>query len=67
MALTPVGVEGSGKDGVTAVLALDGDELPAELLATTEKVYAVPLVNPLTVHDVEAVVHVKLPGEEVTV
>lgn len=52
---------------MTAVLAVEGEELPAELLATTANVYAVPLVKPLTVHDVEAVVHVKLPGVDVTV
>jgi hypothetical protein len=41
--------------------------VPAELVAVTVKVYAVPFVSPVTVHEIEAVVQVKLPGLEVTV
>jgi hypothetical protein len=59
-------VEGSGSAGVTAVLALEAEELPAEFLATTVNVYAVPLVRPVTVQVVKEVVQVKLPGLEVT-
>ena len=33
----------------------------------TVKVYEVPLVRPVTAHDVVAVVHVNEPGDEVTV
>jgi len=41
--------------------------LPAALVATTEKVYPVPLTRPPTVHDVDAVVQVAPPGAAVTV
>lgn len=44
----------------------DGDVLPLSE-AVTVNVYAVPLVNPVIVQDDVATVHVKFPGEEVTV
>ena len=37
--------------GVTAALAADGDEVPAEFVAVTTNVYGVPFVRPTTVHD----------------
>ena len=41
--------------------------VPTEFVAVTVKVYAVPIVRPLTVAKVPLVVAVILPGEEVTV
>jgi hypothetical protein len=38
VAVTPVGVEGSGRAGVTAVLALEAEELPVVFLAITVNV-----------------------------
>ena len=57
--------------GVTAA-EVSGSLLPAALVATTEKEYAVPLTRPSTVHDngsgsVETVVQVASPGLAVTV
>jgi hypothetical protein len=55
---------------VLGVTAADGDEateFPAALVATTEKVYAVPLVKPVTTRGELAPVAVKPPGEDVTV
>ena len=42
-------------------------ETPREFVAVTEKVYAVPLVKPETIHEVETVVHVSESGDDVTV
>ena len=53
--------------GVTALEAPDAVEVPAALVAVTVKVYDVPLVRPLTVHDVVAVVQVNAPGFDLTV
>jgi hypothetical protein len=51
-----------------ALGSADPTPSPAALVATTEKVYAVPLVSPTTVHDVESVVwQVAPPGAAVTV
>lgn len=50
--------------------AADAGPVPAELVAVTVNVYAVPFVSPLTVAEVVvplAVVAVKPPGAEVTV
>ena len=59
---------GSGADGVTARLGDDAGEVPAVLVAVTVNVYAVPLVNPLTVALVPMfVVAVAPPGDAVTV
>jgi hypothetical protein len=43
--------------------------VPAALVAVAEKVYGVPLVRPVTVHEVAGLVtvQVKLPGVDVTV
>jgi hypothetical protein len=54
--------------GVTALLAEDAALVPALLVAVTVKVYAVPLVSPVTMQLVApAVVHCLPPGEDVTV
>ena len=39
-------------EGVTADEALEDAEVPIALIATTVKVYVVPLVSPVKVHDV---------------
>ena len=54
--------------GVTVVVddVAAGPE-PAALVATTTKVYAVPLARLSTMHDVESVVQVAPPGLAVTV
>ncbi len=55
--------------GLTEPDAPDPLEVPAELVAVAENVYAVPLVRPLTVHEVAGLVTVQVrpPGAEVTV
>jgi hypothetical protein len=53
--------------GVTPLEAADDAEVPAALVAVTVKVYDVPLVKPVTVHEVVADVHVSAPGFDVTV
>jgi hypothetical protein len=53
--------------GVAGADAADGGLLPAGLVATTVKVYAVPFVRPETVQLVVDVLQVRLPGDEVTV
>jgi hypothetical protein len=53
--------------GVTALEAADGTLVPALLLAVTVKVYAVPLVKPVTVIALEAPVALAPPGLAVTV
>ena len=45
-------------DGVTLLEAPDADPSPLALVATTVKVYAEPLVRPVTLQDVVAVVQV---------
>jgi hypothetical protein len=53
--------------GVTAVEASDATETPLVLVAVTVKVYAVPLVSPVTVAWVApVVVAIWPPGEAVT-
>jgi hypothetical protein len=63
-ALTAVGAPGTFA-GVTELDAPLGP-VPAALVATTLKVYPVPLVRPLTTQLVVAVVQVNDPGVEVT-
>ena len=60
---------GAGAAGVTAVELDDAVLVPTRLAATTLKVYAVPLVRPVTVQDVcgGVAVHVAPPGAAVTV
>ena len=70
VALTEVGAPGIVR-GVIAADAVDGRELPASLIATTVKVYEVPLLNPEKVQ-VSALMLVQFAGaatdgEEVTV
>jgi hypothetical protein len=66
LAATPVGAPG-GPTGVTELDAVDAGPTPTLLVAVTVNVYAVPLVSPVTVHDVDAVVQLSPPGEDVTV
>lgn len=54
-------------NGVTAPEGVEGGEFPALFVATTVKVYAVPLVNPVTVSGLDAPVAVAPPGLAVTV
>jgi hypothetical protein len=49
VALIPVGVPGTVAAGVTDDDAVEAVPVPTELVATTVKVYAVPLVSPVTV------------------
>ena len=68
VAVTPVGAPGT-VDGVAGAEAAEGTLVPMALVAVTVKVYAVPLVRPVTVQVVVvplAVVHV-WPPLEVTV
>jgi hypothetical protein len=67
VAATLVGVPGAVIGGVTADDALEALPVPTELVAVTVKVYAVPLVSPITVIGEDVPLAVKLPGEEVTV
>ena len=67
VALIPVGVPGAVTAGVTEDDAVEAVPVPTELVATTVKVYPVPLVRPVTVIGEEVPVAVMPPGEEVTV
>ena len=62
-----VGTPGAVVAGVTAAEALEAVPVPTLFVAVTVKVYAVPLVSPVTVIGEDVPVAVKLPGEEVTV
>lgn len=54
--------------GMTELDGVDGEDVPMELVAVTVKVYDVPLVSPVTVHEVAPdVVHMNPPGDDVTV
>ena len=53
--------------GVTEFDAADAAPVPALFVAVTVKVYAVPLVNPVTVMGLDVPVPVNPPGLEVTV
>ena len=53
--------------GVTGADGLEGAEVPAAFVAVTVKVYAVPLVRPVTVHDVVDDVQERPPGDAVAV
>ena len=68
-AVTPLGAAGIGAagDGVIAALETEGAELPEVFVATTAKVYEVPLLNPETEHDKMTVVQERPPGLDVTV
>jgi hypothetical protein len=59
----------AGADGVTEFELADAADVPPALVAVVEKVYAVPLVKPVTVQEVAGAVmeHVAPPGAAVTV
>ena len=61
-----VGV-GVGRTGVTEFDTSEDRLVPTEFVAVTVKVYAVPLVRPVTVTDVPVVVAVTPPGADVAV
>jgi len=61
-----VGV-GVGGAGVTEFDASEDRLVPTEFVAVTVKVYAVPLVRPVTVSEVAVVVAVTPAGDEMTV
>ena len=65
VAATAVGDPGVVRGVTGAERALAGP-VPAALEAVTVKVYAVPLVSPVTVHLVVDVVQLRPPGLEVT-
>jgi hypothetical protein len=66
VAVPTVGVPGTVA-GVTEFDAADAVPVPTALVAVTLKLYAVPLVNPVTTMGDEAPVPVRPPGAEVTV
>jgi len=66
VAETLVGAPGTA-DGTTAEDGAEAALVPFAFVAVTVKVYEVPFVRPITVHEVVDVVHVKPPGLEVTV
>jgi hypothetical protein len=53
--------------GVTLLEAADPSPVPTPLIALTAKVYAVPLLSPLTTIGLPVPLPVTLPGVEVTV
>jgi hypothetical protein len=65
VAETEVGAPGT-VDGTAAAEASEAEPVPDTLVAVTVNEYEVPLVRPITVHEVEAVVQVNRPGFEVT-
>jgi hypothetical protein len=67
IAAIPFGAPGTIGAGVTADDALEAVPVPTMLVAVTVKVYAVPLVSPVTVIGDEAPVAVRPSGEDVTV
>jgi len=58
---------GVGTTGVTAAEAADAGPVPTLLVAVTVKVYAVPLVSPVTTIGLAVPVAVIAPGLAVTV
>ena len=62
-----VGTPGAVAAGVTADAALVAVPVPTALVATTVKVFAVPLVSPVTVIGEDAPLAVIPSGEDVTV
>ena len=63
---TSVGTPGT-VTGTTALDEVDAEPVPTLLVAVTVNVYEVPLVRPVTVQLVVDDVHVRPPGDEVTV
>jgi hypothetical protein len=62
-----VGALGAEGEGVTELLGEDGTLVPPVFVAVTVNLYAVPLVNPVTMIGLDEPEAVKLPGMEVTV
>ena len=60
-------VGAAGTDALEPAESGDGAELPAALVATTEKRYVVPTAKPVIVHDVVALEQVLPAGLELTV
>jgi hypothetical protein len=54
-------------EGLTLLLAALAGPVPVAFVALTVKVYAVPVVNPVTVIGEDAPLPVKPPGLDVTV
>ena len=67
VAVLTLGAPGTVAAGVTLFEAAEAGPVPTELVAVTLKVYAVPLVRPVTVIGLAVPVLVMAPGEEVTV
>ena len=53
--------------GVTGPLDAEADPVPAAFVATTLKVYEIPFVRPVTVHEYPVALQVFDPGDDVTV
>jgi len=66
VAITEVGAPG-GAAGTAAPEAAEATDVPSAFVAVTVNVYEVPLVRPATVQEVDEVVHVFDPGDDVTV
>ena len=69
VAFLPLIFQATFSDAYGYAEALDPDALlvPTAFVATTVKVYLVPFVSEVTLHDVVALVHVLPPGDAVTV
>jgi hypothetical protein len=67
LAETEVGAPGTVKLGVTLFDGADAGPVPAEFLAVTVKVYAVPLLKPDTTSGLPAPDAVSAPGLDVAV
>ena len=69
--ITAVGVSGvpGAAIGLTEPDAAEAAEVPVPFVAVAEKVYGVPVVRPVTVHEVAGLVtvQVRFPGNAVTV
>ena len=59
----------AGAVGMTGAVMIEGRPVPLALVARTVKVYAAPLVKPVTAHVRGPLCHVQLapPGDAVTV
>ena len=66
VAVTEVGAPGTA-EGTIEEDATEAEPVPDTFVAVTVNEYDVPLVRPLTVHEVDEVVHCNPPGLEVTV
>ena len=66
VATTEVGASGTA-EGTIDDDATEAEPVPDTFVAVTVNEYDVPLVRPLTVHEVDEVVHCNPPGLEVTV